>query len=125
MAEAHLSDFPFPLHLIALQLGIVGTATIEQGRGSGRFAVLDGHIILGAIEIYKHLGAARDEGAFLIFSTIVDKIAVVIRIVEIEIALLIDALGIVGIRGVTNHANGTTGEADIVLTVSQDIVVQP
>ena len=124
MAEASLSDFPFPLHLIALQLCIGRTAPIEQGGGTRGFAVFDGHIILGSIKIHKHLGTARNEVAFLIVSTIVNKITVVVRIVEIEIALLIDALGIVDICGIANHADGATGESDIVLTVGQDIIVQ-
>ena len=124
-SDKPLSDFSFPLHLVILQLRIVGAAPVKQGCGAIGLAVLDGHIVIIAVKIDKHLAATGDKGAFIILCMIINIVAVVIGIVQIERALLIDPFGIIMGRAVADHAHGTAGESQIILAVRQDVIVEP
>ena len=113
------------IYLVIFQFLVVGGAVVEEFALAGGLAVADGDAVVATVKADKHAAVARNKGGLEVNGLIVNIVAGIVGVVEVEGAAVVVALSAVAGGVVADHPDLTIRIFDVVGAVLVDVVVEP
>lgn len=108
-----------------VELGVVGVASVEEASLARGRAVADGDVVVAAVETHHHAVVAGDELAAGVRGVIINVIAGIVSVVQVQRAAAVDPLRAVAAGVVAHQPDLTVRVVDVICTVFVYVVIEP